>query len=102
MECSRPTLHFGHFGDLTSFSLHFLANCNLTRFSHKFFFHKRKVLYFKRIEANHQRHHDDGCGDHDENRGDRDDDGDHDDLVLDQQPSIVFVPDAGVANNLLC
>ena len=99
MVCSRPTLHFG---DLTSFSVHFLANCNLTRFSHKFFFHNRKVLYFKRIEANHQRHHDDGCGDHDENRGDHDDDGDHDDLVLDQQPSIVFVPDAGVANNLLC
>ena len=54
------------------------------------------------LEINHQRHHDDGCGDHDENRDDRDDGGDDDDSVQDQRPSIVFVPDAGVANNLLC
>ena len=47
-------------------------------------------------------HHDDGCGDHDENRDDRDDDGDDDDSVQDQRPSIVIVPDAWVANNLLC
>ena len=51
------------------------------------------------IEINHQRYHDNGCGDHDENR---DDGGDDFDLVQDQRPSIVSVPDAGVAKETFC